>query len=143
MTELQKVLIEQYKAYLQDLGNIGARIESNKQFMLSILSALFVVLSLGGKDGPLLKVAPGLTFVILGVAILICVAWFLKTRTYELILRAKFKVLQDLERALPFRCFETEWKYFMDKKPIYLTTIDSLIPWFLIAAFVLLGILRS
>jgi hypothetical protein len=39
-------LIEQYKAYLADVGNIGTRHENTRRFYLSIVSALFVFLSL-------------------------------------------------------------------------------------------------
>ncbi len=33
--------IEQYKAYLQDLGNIGARHENSRRYYLSVVPALF------------------------------------------------------------------------------------------------------
>lgn len=47
--EEKKILLEQYKAYLGDLQQIGGRLDTNRSFMLSILTSLFVFLSLAGK----------------------------------------------------------------------------------------------
>jgi hypothetical protein len=44
--------LEQYKPYLQDVGNIGARHENSRGLYLSARSALFVLLSMARKDGP-------------------------------------------------------------------------------------------
>lgn len=88
--EDKKLLVEQYKAYLADLQHIAGRLETNRGFMLSLLTLLFLFLSLAGKDGAFLKVAPQFTWIILIVAVLICIAWFLRLRTYSAIIKSKF-----------------------------------------------------
>lgn len=139
MTPQEQILaVEQYKAYLQDLGNIGGRLDATRNFYLSILSALFVLLSLTGKDGMFLSIAPQVTLIIFGVSILICYIWYVKLRTYNALLRSKFEVLQKMELDLPFKCFRDEWALFQEKKPIFLIKIDTWIPWVLMAAFALL-----
>ena len=48
--ENKKLLLEQYKSYMADLQQIGGRLETNRSFMLSILTLLFVFLSLAGTS---------------------------------------------------------------------------------------------
>lgn len=141
--EDKKLLLEQYKAYLADLQQIGSRLESSRRFMLSILSLLFVFLSLAGKDGALLNIAPQLTWVILSIAVIICLAWFLRIRTYNAIIKSKFTVLHEIEDGLPFKCFKREWELFRKQKPIFLTSIDSWIPIVLMVAFVLIVVIQQ
>ena len=45
-TPAPKVTIEQYKAYIQDLGNIGTRYTTSNAFYLSVITALLGILSL-------------------------------------------------------------------------------------------------
>lgn len=134
--EYKKLLLEQYKVYLADLQSIGSRLETNRSFMLSILTLLFVFLSLAGKDGTFLKIAPQLTWIILLIAVVICIAWFLRIRTYGAIIKSKFDVLHEIENELPFKCFKREWELFSANKPIFLISIDKWIPIILIVAFV-------
>lgn len=49
----EQATLEIYKAYLDDLGRIGSRQEILRQFYLSVISALFVFLSLAGGTGVL------------------------------------------------------------------------------------------
>lgn len=136
--ENKKLLLDLYKAYLADLQQIGGRLETNRGFMLSILTLLFVFLSLAGKDGTFLKIAPQLTWLILSIAVVTCIAWYLRIRTYSLIIKTKFAVLHEIEEELPFKCFKREWELFSKEKPIFLTSIDSWIPVILAVAFVLM-----
>jgi len=139
--EDKKLLLEQYKAYLADLQQIGGRLETSRSFMLSILTLLF--LSLAGKDGTFLKIAPQLTWIILSIAVVICFAWFLRIRTYNAIIKSKFTVLHEIEDGLPFKCFKREWELFSQQKPIFLTSIDSWIPIILMAAFILVVVIQQ
>ncbi len=44
-------MTEQYKAYLQDLGNIDARHETARGFYITVLSALLSFLALAARTG--------------------------------------------------------------------------------------------
>lgn len=140
--ENRRLLLEQYKAYLEDLQQIGRRLETSRSFMLSILTLLFVFLSLAGKDGTFLKIAPQLTWITLSIAVVICFAWFLRIRTYNAIIKSKFAVLHEMESELPFKCFKREWELFSKQKPIFLTSIDRWIPIVLMIAFVLVVVIQ-
>ena len=52
------VTLDQWKAYLQDLGNIGTRYTTSNGFYLSIITALLAILSLT-RAGESLMTAQG------------------------------------------------------------------------------------
>ena len=133
--EEKKLLLEQYKAYLEDLQEFGSRNESGKRFMLSILSALLLFLTLTSDDGAFFEIRTELTWVIFGIAETICIAWMLRNRTSSLTLKSKFEVLQEMEKNLLFKCFTREWDLRKARKWVYLTTIDMWIPIAIAIAF--------
>lgn len=132
--------LEQYKSYLQDVGNIGARHENSRRFYLSVVSALFVFLSMAGKDGPL-KVVEGPVRTLVGlVGIILCVVWVMHMQSFGAIYRAKFNVLRAMETQCNlFHVFDEEWKY-LKGNPRFklLTLIDSAIPVLFAALFIAL-----
>ena len=112
-----KCLIEQYKAYLQDVGNIGARHAQTNTLYVSILSALLVFLSLTAGDKSALgqmncpaQMAAGL------VAIMLCLAWFAHIKSFGYLYKAKFDVLRELEeKGLPYACYQKEIQFLNPK----------------------------
>jgi len=122
--------IEQYKSYMQDVGNIGVRHENSRRFYLSVVSALFVFLSMAGKEGPL-KVVEGHVRTLVGtVGIILCVVWVMHMQSFGAIYRAKFDVLRAIEQQHNlFPVFDEEWKH-LQANPRFklLTLIDSAIP---------------
>lgn len=104
------IIIEQYKAYLQDVGNIGVRHENSRRFYLAVPSALFALLALAGKDG-VWKVAGPVQHVVAVVGIVLCVAWYFHMQAFQAIYLAKFNTLRTMERQFNlFHIFETEWE---------------------------------
>jgi len=53
-------MLELYKAYIGDLGNIGGRYATANGFYLSVVTALIAVLALGETDKPLANLEIGL-----------------------------------------------------------------------------------
>lgn len=136
----QTEYIEQYKSYLQDVGNIGTRHENSRRFYLSVVSALFVFLSMAGKDGPL-KVVEGPVRTLVGmVGVILCVVWVMHMQLFGAIYRAKFDVLRAIEKECNlFHVFDEEWKH-LRANPRFklLTLIDSVVPVLFAAMFIVL-----
>lgn len=106
--------IQIYKVYLEDLGRIGGRHDNIRKFYMSVMSALFVFLSLGGKNGIFVSVQGAILGIVGVVGIVICIAWFEHMRSYGKLYLAKLSTLRHLEEDLendrplkPFM-FETE-----------------------------------
>jgi hypothetical protein len=132
--------VEQYKSYLQDVGNIGTRHENSRRFYLSVVSAFFVFLSMAGKEG-VLQVVQGPVRILVGmVGILLCVAWIMHMQSFGAIYRAKFNVLRAMEtKCHLFPVFAEEWGYLKDNPRFkFLTLMDSAIPVLFAALFLAL-----
>lgn len=103
-----QVAIEQYKAKVSDLGNLGARQTAMTTYYVSIVSALFGVLAF--KDRPLSAIDP-FVVVMIGVGgLLVSVLWFFGVTFFRQLFRAKLHALERIEEALPFQTFKLEYE---------------------------------
>lgn len=129
--------IEQYKAYMQDVANIGTRHETARGFYLSVLSALLAFVALAGTDGPLSGIGPRLFIVISLGAIAICILWFLNTLSFAALYGAKLSQLQKMEEGLPFKNFTDEYKTLKkDWRYTRLTTVECFVASTFIVLFI-------
>ena len=71
----EQLVLEQYKAYLADVGNIGTRYATANGFYVTIISGLLAVLTLS-KKGEVLERADVLLYVVVPIfACLLCLVW--------------------------------------------------------------------
>jgi hypothetical protein len=130
---------EIYRLYVDTAErNIDRRIETNK-FYLTLVAGIFVAYAflLEGK----LHTAPQSVDLIHAIAhwtlpvllLIVSVTWFLSLRTFRSISAAKYKVIGDMERLLPYDPFGKEW----DARTKFLTGsgVEMIVPvlFFLIA----------
>jgi len=90
-------ILDQYKAYLQDLGNIGTRNTTSNGFYLSVLTALLGLLALVKPSEGLSDMRGALRVVVPFFALLLCWAWHQTMRFYAALFKVKFEVLRELE----------------------------------------------
>ncbi len=102
-------MLEQYKASLQDLGNIGSRHETARGFYLSVLTALLAVLALADQEKILYAVGGHLLLVVGIAGMAVCALWFLQTLTLTALYAARFRGLEAMEKKLPFQNFEAQY----------------------------------
>lgn len=119
-------LIEQYKLCVQMADNVSNRREKTNKFYLTVLSGLLAVLSIvqtladGIKDFML--------FLFSALAIVLCFVWKSNISEYKKLNSAKFKVINELEKELPYACFNTENEYLKNNNYSTLTKIEKSIP---------------
>jgi uncharacterized protein YbjT (DUF2867 family) len=133
-----KDYIEQYKSYMQDVGNIGVRHENSRRFYLSVLSALFVFLSMAGEKGPLEFVQGMVLKLVVLAGISLCIVWGVSMQAFGALYKAKFDVLRMIETKYHlFPVFDEEWKL-LQANPRYkfLTWLDTLTPILFVALFI-------
>ena len=140
-------LLEQYKIAVQMADNVsGRRITANEFFLgvNSVLASLAgAAVAFGGSaQGGLRSVSVSLSV----VGIIFSAVWILTLSTYRELNRAKFEVINRLERHLPAAPFLAEWESISPApsrgtvKPtryMGLTSVESLVP----GAFVLLYVI--
>jgi hypothetical protein len=123
-------LIEQYKAYVEDVGRIGKQHAGSRKFYLSVISALLVFLSMAGEDGPFKGVQYSVQVIVAIAGMVICVFWFFHMRAFGALYKAKFTVLRQMEGlGLPHPIFGAEWDILKkDGRYTLLTKLDSFLP---------------
>jgi hypothetical protein len=145
-----EVCLEQYKAYLGDLGNIGTRYATVQGFYVSVITALISVLALAESNKVFSQFQKSTLVVACSFGFTLCVVWALTIHYYGMLFGAKFAVLKALETSLAYGCFDEEFKVLgcFDKttkkfrtKPL-LTRIEVWIPIVFSLFFIVLVLIR-
>lgn len=144
------VCLEQYKAYLNDLGNIGTRYATVSGFYVSVIVALISVLALAEANKIFSQLSTSTLIVVCSFAVVLCIIWAVTISFYRRLFRAKFAVLKALEVNLAYKCFDEEYKVLrcfdeetkkLRVKP-FLTSIEESIPIVLSLFFVALALIK-
>jgi hypothetical protein len=132
-----KDILEQYKAYLQDLGNIGTRYTTSNAFYLSIITALLGLLALTKPGEGLADLKMVLGLAVPAFAIILCGVWYKAVAFYKALFKIKFDVLRDLEDLAGLHnAFRREEKYFLARP--WLLRTERNVPVLLALPFVLI-----
>ncbi|HZP60635.1 MAG TPA: hypothetical protein VFB27_09970 [Opitutaceae bacterium] len=134
--------LEQYKLYLKDLQKVGDRHERTRKYYLSLITALFTVLSLG-QSGAVFKLADGTVWLVAAFGALLCALWAAHMVSYHALYGAKFALLKQLEEKLSCQLFKMEKEKLGASRPGYfsMTGIDALVAMIFIGLFLALPFL--
>lgn len=99
--------IEQYKAKLADLGNLGTRLTATTTYYVSIVSALLGILAF--KERPLSAIDPSIVILVGVGGILISTLWFTSVSFFRSFFRAKLRALQRIEEVFSHQTFQEEF----------------------------------
>lgn len=90
--------LDQYKAYLSDLGNIGTRYTTSNGFYLSVITALMGILALTKVGEIFERPKTYLGLVVSVFAVLVCLVWRRSVTDYAELFKIKFEVLREMEQ---------------------------------------------
>ena len=96
-----KHLIEQYKAYVADLGSLGSQAATTFSFYLTIVSGLIAVVALKKANRPIEEYFATVPIVVFIVIAFVCWTWWLTAQSFATIFAAKFFVLRKMEGEIP------------------------------------------
>ena len=131
--------LEQYKAYLGDLGNVGSRYATANGFYLSSITALLAVLALVKAGEALADFRPVLGVTVPVFGILLCVVWSGTLKFYNLLFLTKFTVLRELEaQGGLFPVFKRELELLQATKMPFLIRREKFVPLLFALPFVAL-----
>lgn len=131
--------LEQYKAYLADVGNIGSRYATSNGFYLSTITASLAVLALAKSDGALTDFRLVLCLAVPLFASLLCVVWSRTLRFYRVLFLTKFAVLREIEsEGGLFHAYERERDLFEASKTPWLIRNEFFVPLLLALPFVVI-----
>lgn len=118
--------IEQYKAKLSDLGNLGTRLTAMTAYYVSIVSALFGVLAF--KEKTLAQIDTLVLLMVCGAGFFVCLLWFYSLTFFRGLFRAKLRVLEEIEDALPHQTFRKEFELMRQSGVTSWIWIERLVP---------------
>ena len=138
--EYKTHLIEQYKAYIQDLNGLNVRRQKTNDFFLTLNTALIaflgVMIQFSGDNF--------LTFLFLASVsgAVICFLWYRLIKSYGLVSASRYRIIHKIESKLPSSQYSEEWKLLCpgEGKCNYtpITHLESKIPWVFIVFYILL-----
>ena len=135
-----KQRMQLYELYLKDLQTMGTRQEHMRKYYITLISAIFIILSLGGNTVAF-AVTPGLVWLVSIFGALLCVLWLVNMKSYRTLFTAKFRVLKKMETHLVCQPFTDESAEKTGAKHFQLTWIDILIAALFIFLFIALPFL--
>lgn len=142
INEPEQILLEQYKLYVEMADRISSRRAETNKFYISLLTALLAILALVVEKNIFSNIQ---SFVFIAIAILglaLCFVWIVNIRSYSQLNTGKFKVIHDMEKQLPYPCYDREWEILgrgTDRRKYFqLTRIEQYVPLLLAVPYLLL-----
>lgn len=102
----REVFFGQYKLYVQTAENVSEKRQTANTYFLSLNSFLLVL------SGYLTTTDFKLWNAIMVIAgIVICFLWIFNLQSYRSLNTSKYKVICNMEKKLPVKLFDDEWKF--------------------------------
>lgn len=138
-------LLEQYKLFVDMSDKLSTRRGHTNMFFITILSILFSLLNIFVENQIFINVYSWEFILVLSLGILLCITWYINISSYKKLNTAKFVIIHEMEKSLPFESFKKEWDE-VQKRPAIkkyseLTTIEQFIPFIFIGLFATLLIM--
>jgi hypothetical protein len=104
---LQPAYLDLYKLAVEMADRVSARRSTANSFFLAVQTALVTLLGVEGLGDD----------AVAGAGLVLASAWWLLLRSYRKLNAAKFKVIGEMEEALPVQIFNEEWKRLRGQDP--------------------------
>ena len=129
-------LVEQYKLYVEMLEGSNKRRMDTNTFFITITALMVTVASLFSKgDMP----APALALVC-GTGFFFSVIWYVLLRNYNVVNKAKWNVLNEMEAHLQCNPFESEWPKMQHEKYSSISVLERSLPIVFALVYVAIGL---
>ena len=130
--EPQAIQLELYKLSVEMADRISSRRLTANSFFLTINTGIVAFagyLSLSTDK----ELAVGQYWIVALAGIILCYMWYRLIRSYADLNRAKFAVIHEMEKDLPYKVFDAEWVAVGEgkdpKKYLPFTKIEMSVPW--------------
>jgi len=124
--------LELYKLYVDMADRISARRLTANSFFLTINTGIVAFsgyLSISSGN----NLINGQQWIIALAGIVLCYMWYRLIRSYADLNKAKFAVIHEMEKDLPYKAFDAEWdavgKGNDPKRYLPFTKIEKAVPW--------------
>lgn len=143
-SENEKILLEQYKVFLQTSEDLVTRRQSVNNFYISINSALIGAFGILWTSDvlPVYKFVMGVLISLVGV--ILCASWIKLLVSYGNLNSSKMKIISYIEKQLPASLYDAEWAALSDKlnkrKYISFTNSEKRVPVLFIVLYICISV---
>ena len=130
------IFFKQYELGVEMADKISQRRGENNKFYSTILLALSSTIIAIFKNNVYQHIDFICVLSLLGIAI--SIVWIFNIRSYATLNKAKFKVLFDMEKSLPYKLYSEEYQYLNEYEHLSLNKIEKKVPIIFIIAFILI-----
>jgi hypothetical protein len=138
-------VVEIYKLAVEMADRVSSRRSNANAFFLTVQTALVAAAGLAGEPLRHLNSWAALTIALAGAVL--STSWWLLLRSYRELNRAKFAVINELERELPLAIYTSEWVSLREHRVglsrfryADLGTVERFVPWVFASIYILLFI---
>lgn len=125
-------LLEQYKLYVEMADNASERRARTNAYYVSVTAAILVLAARFQWLSPTDKLQAVGLILIAVLGMLVCFVWRVNVASFQQLSRAKFRVIHELERQLPYPCYAKEWELLgegSDRRRYFeLTRVEKALP---------------
>jgi hypothetical protein len=111
---------------------ISARRGQTNSFYISLLSGWLAFISVGFNKNLFSDSQALVLLAVASLGLTVCLLWYINIRAYKELNSGKFKVIHEMEKNLPFPCYDMELDILNKTKKIQgylrLTNVEQYIP---------------
>lgn len=131
-----EIFFKQYEIGVEMADKISQRRGENNKFYSTILLALSSTIIAIFKNNIYHYIDFICILSLLGIAF--SIIWLLNIKSYRTLNKAKFRVLFEMEKKLPYKLYSDEYQYLNEYEHFSLTKIEKNVPIIFIIAFILI-----
>ena len=124
-----EIILAQWQTCVEMANSVSQRIDTMNNIFVTLNLAIIAAVSITWDLKSLFILAAG---------IVVCIIWILFIRNYKLLNTEKFNVINDIEKKLPVKPFNDEWKKLKsNKKYRDSTKLENTLPIMFIVLYVI------
>jgi hypothetical protein len=135
----KNIIIEQYKTYVESADRNSDRRINTNNFYIVLNSIIITITGIFINED-------NICFVMFILGIIFSLIWLLNLINYKNISSCKYHIINEIEKLLPLKMFEYEWKKLDNgkniKKYIPVTNIEKIIPIIFMIIYVFLMVVK-
>ena len=142
-------LFEQYRLYVEMADRVSQRRDQSNRLYVTLLAAIAAILVVVVRTAPSSngEVLPSLPVVFLAssaIGSVLSVVWCINVWSYRILNSAKFRVINELEKKMPFDGYSREWQIVKSRnrfeRNLQLTKVEQVASIAVLCVFIALGI---
>ena len=128
----KEILLEQYKLYVEMADRVSARRIDANRFYSALMTGLLALIPIVLSQNQLRQFTTAILVSISILGMFLSFLWMVNITSYKQLNSLKFRVIHEMEKQLPFACYEREWEVLKEdgskKRYLRLSTVEKYVP---------------